>query len=263
MPPRASVLELTPVWLTIDQLVYNVHTGTTALPDDAPGSARVTTKEKTTLDLNDDTAWISIDDGKVNAMSLELLHEIADRIDEGASSARSIVIAGRPGILSAGFDLSTLKSGPEAARALLDAGVSLILQMLESPVPILVACTGHAYPMGAFLLLASDVRVGTEGNWKIGLNEVEIGITVPRFALALAKYRLTPSAYARIRTAGMFAPHDAVTAGYLDEVLTTSTLRNRCSALATQMNQLDSVAYQATKARIVAPLVKRIRREPY
>src|SRR5215831_591812 len=137
---------------------------------------------RTKLAIDERTAWITVDDGKVNAMSLDMLEEIAARLDETHEHAVT-VLAGRPGIFSAGFDLKTFQRGADASRQMVEAGVRLIEKMLAHPRPIVTACTGHAYPMGAFLMLAADVRVGVVGKWNIGMNEVAIGLTVPLFAL--------------------------------------------------------------------------------
>lgn len=221
------------------------------------------TNSNTQLELRDRSAWLTIDDGKVNVMSIDLLREVGEQMDAAAQAANVIVLLGRPGIFSAGFDLKALARGTDAARELLDAGIALITKFLTCPVPVVVGCTGHAYPMGAFLLLSADVRVGVEGDWRIGLNEVAIGITLPKFALALARHRLTPAACARIRTGTLFDPCGAAAAGYVDEVVPATRLVDRCAEIAAQVSQVDPTAYVATKARIVEPLLEAIRTEPY
>ena len=55
-------------------------------------------------------------------------------------------------------------------------GAELALRVLSFPRPVAIACNGHAYPMNAFLMLAADIRIGTEGAFGIGMNEVAIGI---------------------------------------------------------------------------------------
>jgi enoyl-CoA hydratase len=131
--------------------------------------------------------------------------------------------------------------------------------MLEHPRPIIAACTGHAYPMGAFLMLASDLRIGVAGSWKIGMNEVAIGLTVPHFALALARHRLSPPGFARVTTAAMFAPEQALAAGYLDAVVDDSQLRSTVADAATQFLALNRESYAGTKARINAAVLRAVR----
>jgi enoyl-CoA hydratase len=110
-------------------------------------------------------------------------------------------------------------------------------------------CTGHAYPMGAFLMLAADVRFGLAGPWKIGMNEVAIGIAVPHFALALARHRLTPPGVARISTGTMFDPLAAMQHGYLDRVCEAAELEPALNAELQRLKSLDWKSYEATKAR--------------
>src|SRR5690606_33708713 len=125
--------------------------------------------------------------GKVNALSTEMLGELHTALRSVAHRARVTVIRGRDGIFSAGFDLNTFRRGKrKEARLMLEAGVRAIVAIIDHPHPVVTVCTGHAYPMGAFLMLAADVRLGVAGNWRIGLNEVAIGLDVPDFALALA-----------------------------------------------------------------------------
>ena len=99
----------------------------------------------TTLDIREGVAWITLDDGKVNAMSFAMLSEIARRLDEARAAGGPVVLKGRPGMFSAGFDLKTFARGPEASRDMVLAGVRLIQAMLAYPRPIVTVCTGHAY----------------------------------------------------------------------------------------------------------------------
>jgi len=199
-----------------------------------------------------------MDDGKVNVMSKDMLDEVASRLDE-ARDASVTVLSGRNGIFSAGFDLKAFQRGGEASQQMVTAGVRLIEKMLEHPRPIIAACTGHAYPMGAFLMLASDLRIGVAGSWKIGMNEVAIGLTVPHFALALARHRLSPPGFARVTTAAMFAPEQALAAGYLDAVVDDSQLRSTVADAATQFLALNRESYAGTKARINAAVLRAVR----
>lgn len=208
----------------------------------------------TRLEFRDDVAWLTMDDGKVNALSESLLREIAARIDE-ACDAPAIGLVGRPGIFSAGFDMPTFSRGADATVAMLQAGIDLIRKMLSHPRPIVTGCAGHAFPMGAFLMLCADWRLGVPGPFQIGMNEVAIGLTVPRFALALAKHRLTPIGYARISTGKMFSPEQAIPLGYLDELAPPEDLDGAVLRAAREMCALDAHAYAGTKARLHGPLL--------
>src|SRR5688572_7712620 len=111
----------------------------------------------TTLDIRDVAAWITLDDGKVNAMSLDMLREIEVQLENACGAAGPIVVKGRKGIFSAGFDMKIFAGEPEGSQRMVKAGVRVIERMLGLPQPMVTACTGHAYPMGAFLMLCADV----------------------------------------------------------------------------------------------------------
>jgi enoyl-CoA hydratase len=204
---------------------------------------------RTRVSIEDGIAWITMDDGKVNALSSEMIGEIGEALDAAESAGAVVVLRGREGIFSAGFDLTTFKRGPEASVAMLRAGAQVIERLLAFPHPVLTVCTGHAYPMGAFLMLSADVRLGVAGPWRIGMNEVAIGLTVPKFAVELARHRLTPPGFARIASATMFAPEEALRLGYLDRVLDADQLADAVQAEAARLRALDMPSFAATKSR--------------
>ena len=200
--------------------------------------------------IEDGVAWIALDDGKVNAMSSAMLGEIGDALDEAEGAGALVVLSGREGIFSAGFDLKAFTRGRDASVVMVRAGAELVVRLLSFPRPVLAVCTGHAYPMGAFLLLASDVRLGAAGPWRIGLNETAIGITVPKFAVELARHRLAPPGFARIPSAALFGPEDALRLGYLDRVVAADALAEAAREEADRLRALDAPSFAATKARI-------------
>ena len=204
----------------------------------------------TQLRIEDGIAWIALDDGKVNALSRSLLGEIDSALDEAERAGAVCVLRGREGIFSAGFDLPTFRRGPEASLEMVLAGARLVLRLLALPHPVLTVCTGHAYPMGAFLMLSADLRLGAAGPWRIGMNEVAIGMTVPNFAVELARHRLTPPGFARITTAPMFDPEEALRLGYLDRVVAADRLDEAAREEASRLRALDRPSFAATKARI-------------
>lgn len=205
---------------------------------------------KVTTAIEGGVARITMDDGKVNAMSTPMMDEINQALNAAEAAGAIVVLAGRTGIFSAGFDLSTFKRGREATLEMLRAGAGLIQRLLAFPRPVMTVCTGHAYPMGAFLMMSADVRFGLDGAWRIGMNEVAIGLTVPKFAIELARHRLTPPGFAAISSAAMFAPTDAMRLGYLDQVLPSTLLASAIEEEVTRLCALDMPSFAATKARI-------------
>ena len=206
-------------------------------------------------EVTGDAVFVTIDDGKANALSETLLGELRGHVAAARDIDTPLVLSGRPGIFSAGFDLRTFREGPEPTRRMLRAGLGLITDLLTHPSPVLAVCTGHAYPMGAFLLLASDVRFALAGDFRIGLNEVAIGITLPHFPIALARHRLSPAAVIAIQTGAMFTPEEAWRLGYVDRVLAPADVGAAVTAEVARLRTLDRVAYRETKARLNAPLL--------
>lgn len=200
--------------------------------------------------LTDGVATITLSNGKVNALSPEVITDINSALDQAERDAAVVILTGQVGILSGGYDLKVMKTGPEATRDMVAAGSQLTLRMLAHPQAIIVACSGHAVAKGAFLLLACDYRIGVEGAFQIGLNEVKIGMTMHQVGIALARDRLTPAAFQRaVINAEMFGPQAALAAGFLDQVVAPVQLMITAQAVAQQLRQLDSNAHTQTKRK--------------
>lgn len=122
-------------------------------------------------------------------------------------------------------------------------------RLLVAPFPVVAACTGHALAAGALMLLAADLRIGAAGGWKIGLNEVAIGMALPTWAIELARYRMPPSEFDRIVLGETFAPDDAVAAGFLDRVVPEEDVVEEAATAASLLAKLHSRAVAGTKAR--------------
>jgi enoyl-CoA hydratase len=212
-------------------------------------------------ELDGSIATIVLDDGKVNALSVPMLQEIHAAFDQAERDHAVVVFTGRENFLSAGFDLKVFASGdPERVLEMLRLGAGLTERMLSFPTPVLVACPGHAVAAGSFLLLAADMRIGVEGPFQMGLNEVKIGLTVPTFAIELARQRLHPAHFDRaVVSATMYGPTDAVVAGFLDRVVPAEDLRDASRQAAAELVALNSQAHLATKLRARAGALERIR----
>ena len=218
--------------------------------------------EIVSLAVADGVATVTMDDGKANALSPAMLDALVDALDEveGDEGVHAVVLAGRPGKLSAGFDLRVLQAGgPEAERMLL-GGFELAERVLRFPKPVVMACTGHAMAMGSFLLCSSDHRVGAAGEFKLQANEVAIGLTVPLPAIAILRHRLTPSAFDRaVGLAEVCAPADAVAVGWLDRVVEPDRVVSTAQEVAASFHGLDAAAHHATKLRARGALLAEVR----
>lgn len=210
--------------------------------------------ERTTFSLDDGIATITMDDGKVNALSESMLGEVASRFDRAESEeAEVVILTGREQTFSAGFDLRTeLEGWPD----MLVAGAELAEQIQSFPRPVVIACNGNALAMAGFLLLSADVRIGVAGDHKIGLNEVRIGLTVPWFGIEIARHRLSRPYFDRcLGTGAILDPGEAKDAGFLDRVVEADVLEDVALEVARDLKDVKSEAHRATKLRIrKAPL---------
>jgi len=207
--------------------------------------------ELVTYHLADGIATLTLANGKVNAISPDVIAGLNQGLDQAEQAGAVVILTGQSGILSGGYDLKVMMSGPHAALDLVAAGSTLALRMLAHPQPIVVACPGHAIAKGAFLLLSADYRIGVEGPFNIGLNEVKIGMTMHQVGIALARDRLTPAAFQRsVINAEIFTPQGAITAGFLDQVVPASDLMATANAVAQQLKQLNLTAHKKTKLKV-------------
>ena len=212
------------------------------------------------LTLDGDVAVIRIDDGKANALSHAVIDACNAALDE-ASDAGAVVLVGRPGRFSAGFDLSVMQGGIDDVRALVGAGAELCLRLYEFPRPVVAACTGHALAAGAIMLMSSDVRIGAAGDFKIGLNEVSIGMPVPVFAVELARDRLSRRHFGRATMlARIYDPVGACDAGYLDEVVEPDAVEAHATSEAARLAEgLKRAGFAATRRNARGAIVDHIR----
>ena len=196
-----------------------------------------------------DVALISMDDGKANAFGPPMIAALNASLDRAADDAKGVVLTGRPGIFSGGFDLNVIRGGDAAqARAQAVGGARLMMRLYGWPQPLVVAAPGHAIALGAFGLLTGDHRLGADGEFGIGLNEVAIGATLPPFAWLLAKERLSKRYLTQATlTAKIYDPRGARDAGFLDEVVEADKLRDVALERAAQLAELPAKAYAGMK----------------
>src|SRR3712207_4645164 len=201
-------------------------------------------------EVGDGVATITMDDGKVNALSPAMLAAVEGALDRAAEDGAVVVLQGREGTFSAGFHLPTLRTGGPEATDMVRGGLELAARLLAFPRPVVVACTGHAVAMASFLLLSGDLRLGAAGSFRIQANEVAIGLTMPRTAIELCRQRLTPAAFSRaVLLSEAFGPQEAVGPGFLDRVVEPAALREEARTAAVALTALDRTAHEASKRR--------------
>jgi len=202
----------------------------------------------TSCSIENGIAVISLDEGKANAVSHSLIDDVNAALDQAETSAKSVVIRGRAGMFSAGFDLKEFEKGREAMDALVKRGTEFLLRIFMHPQPVIAECTGHAIAAGAFILLAADTRLGAAGEFKIGLNETAIGLALPTFGFELAKNRLSKRhIQAAVIQSQLYDPSTAEEVGYLDSVYEPGDLHTAALDLATSLGKLPVEAYAKNK----------------
>lgn len=204
-----------------------------------------------TYQSEENYAVITIDNGKANAISHEVIDGLNASLDKAATENKVVILTGKNGILSGGFDLKVMTASPKSAKELVTRGSQLSLKMLSFPQPIIIACNGHAIAKGAFLLLSADYRIGVEGAYKIGLNEVMIGMTMHHAGMAIAKARLSNVYLNRsVNNSEIFDPKQAVDAGFLDVVVPENQLLSTAVKVASMFFKLNKKAHAETKLKV-------------
>ncbi|WP_298782397.1 crotonase/enoyl-CoA hydratase family protein [uncultured Polaribacter sp.] len=210
--------------------------------------------EFVTYQSEENCVIITINNGKANAISHEVIEGLNISLDKAEQEDKVVILTGTSGIFSGGFDLKVMTESADSAKELVTKGSTLSLKMLSFPKPIIIACNGHAIAKGAFLLLSSDYRIGVEGDFKIGLNEVMIGMTMHHAGIAIAKSRLSEVYLNRsVNNAEIFSSKDAVKAGFLDVIVPEDHLLPTAIKVAKMFTKLNSKAHAATKLKVRKP----------
>ncbi|MFM8902345.1 MAG: crotonase/enoyl-CoA hydratase family protein [Actinomycetota bacterium] len=218
-------------------------------------------KSPATFEVVEGVAMIKLDDGKANALSLPMQSALNSAIDQARQANLPVILTGRSGILSAGFDLKTLAAGGQPAVDMLNGGIEIALRLLSFQSPVIIACGGHAIAMGVFLLQCGDYRMGVAGNFKYSANEVAIGMTMPWSTIEILRQRLTPAALSRaVLLAETFTPANGVENGLIDRVVATEAeLLPAAIKFAKSTSALNATAHLASKNRLRGDTIGAIR----
>ncbi|MCH2668153.1 MAG: crotonase/enoyl-CoA hydratase family protein [Deinococcales bacterium] len=209
--------------------------------------------------VKESIAIVSLDDGKANALNHALIEGINSSLDKATDDAKAVVLTGRAGKFSAGVDLSVLRSGPKAALELVTEEAKMLLKLFLHPQPVIAASTGHSMAAGAFMLHASDTRIGSMGDFKIGLNEVSLGLHMSEFGFMLARERLSKRHFtAAIIQGQLYSPEEAIDVGFLDRLSPADAVLNTALEEAQRLLTLDASAYAYNKQVARGALVTRV-----
>ncbi|HEX9605560.1 MAG TPA: enoyl-CoA hydratase/isomerase family protein [Myxococcales bacterium] len=200
--------------------------------------------------------------GKANAIGPAWLERMEALLDEVlAARARSLVITGYEGFFSAGLDLPALDALDEQAMGAFMSGFSrTMLRIFELPMPVVAAVNGHAIAGGCVLALQADVRIGATSDFRIGLNEVQLGIGLPAVVLESLRAQVPPPSLLPIALEGrLFSPEEALSVGLLHELLPPDRLEQRAVARAMELGALPGSAFATVKRGLRAPVAQRVR----
>ncbi len=206
-----------------------------------------------TLSQEEEISIITLDDGKANVFSEEMTQAINDCLDKVPTDSGSLIITGRPGMFSAGFDLKVIASGdvPKIKKMSL-SGFKLLSRIFSFPRPVVAACSGHGIALGTFLLCCCDYRIGIKGEFLLGANEMKTNMVIPTPILELIKFRISPShKYRSILGAEMYQLDKAIDAGLMDQVEEAETLMDAAIEKAKDLATMGHPSYTLTKALFI------------
>jgi len=210
------------------------------------------------LEIQDNISFITLDDGKVNAFSIEMLEAINACLDEVPRDKGCLVIKGREGFFSAGFDLKTFASKDfDRITKMSDMGMQLMFNLFTFPRPTISVLTGHTIAMGLFMSTSTDYRIGLDDKFIVQANEVRNGMDIPTSIMELVASRITKDhAYRILLHADPYSFHDAVTAGIIDELVAASDIEKVVLDKAADLATLGHPQYEKTKSVYIADTVK-------
>jgi enoyl-CoA hydratase len=218
-----------------------------------------------TTDRRGGIAVLRMDDGKANAIQDRFLEDF-DRALEGARDADAVVMTGARKIFSAGLDLPALVAlSRPAIEALMEHFHETMRRTFLWPAPVVAAVNGHAIAGGCVLAMQADRRVMAEGDAKIGINEVQIGLPLPVVVIETFRPQLSPESLARAAQEGtLFSPAEALEAGLVHAVAPADALEERAVEIARHLASVGRPAFSAVKGllrRPAADALERARRE--
>ena len=213
-----------------------------------------------TLTSKDDISIITLDDGKANVFSPKMIQDVNECLDKVPTESGALIITGRDGMFSAGFDLKIISSGDmQATMDMSLSGFKLLSRIFSFPRPILAACSGHGIALGTFLLCCCDYRIGVKGDYMIGANEMRTNMVIPIPILELISHRVTAShKYRAILGAEMYSIQDGVEAGLIDEIVDSKDLMEVAMLKAKDLASMGHPSYTLTKELFIREPLQKI-----
>ena len=211
-----------------------------------------------TVEKRGEVAVLRMDDGKANAMNPPFFSGL-DRALTDARDAGALVLVGSGSFFSGGLDLPYLAPlGRPEIEAIYEALHGTMMRLFQFPAPVVAAVNGHAIAGGCILAMQSDARTMARGNFKIGLNEAQLGLAMPAFVVETLRGRLPSGSFERTILEGpLYSPEQALAAGLVDEIEETSQLEARAVERAARLASVPREAFAESKRLIRAVAVER------
>ena len=213
-----------------------------------------------TLTSKDDISIITLDDGKAIVFSPKMIQDVNQCLDKVPTESGALIITGREGMFSAGFDLKIISAGDiQATMDMSLSGFKLLSRIFSFPRPILAACSGHGIALGTFLLCCCDYRVGVKGDFMIGANEMRTNMVIPIPILELINHRVSSShKYRAILGAEMYSIENGIGAGLIDEAVDAENLMETAMLKAKDLATMGHPSYTLTKELLIREPLKKI-----
>jgi len=217
-------------------------------------------KKLATLIIENDISIITLDDGKANVFSPKMIQDVNDCLDQVPTQKGALIITGRDGMFSAGFDLKIISAGEMSAiTEMTTNGFKLLSRIFSFPRPVLGACSGHGIALGTFLLCCCDYRIGVKGEFMIGANEMRTNMVIPTPILELIKFRVSNGhKYRAILGAEMYSIEDGIEAGLIDEVVESENLMEASMHKIKDLASMGHPSYTLTKELLIQELHQKI-----
>ncbi len=194
-----------------------------------------------------------------NALSPELISAITRAVDTaGQHGVRALLLSGSPGRFCGGLDVPLLLTLDRASvTAAWRDFYSMMCVLAACPVPLAAAITGHAPAGGTVLALFADYRIVAEGDWKLGLNEVQVGLTLPPIIFSVLHRLIGAHQAERLAVAGLLvSPTEALRIGLVDEIVPPAQVVERAIEWCQGMIALPEAAMTATRQQARSDLTR-------
>ena len=211
-----------------------------------------------TSEIHGDIAVVSLSRPPVNAINLELINSLREELKRhtGDKSVRGVVLTGRDGCFSAGLDISELfPKDRDYIKSFWGNFSSLLLDLFSFSKPLYSAIGGHCPAGGTVMVIMTDYRVMADGSYIIGLNEIDVGLTVPYGIGSVFQYVVgNRNAEDLLLKAKLVPPSDALEYGLVNEI---------CSKEKLVETTLDRISEASALYSNQQTLTKKILREPH